>query len=442
MKKAVRLLAAFLLLVCLGGCAVGSIDELYSLPQPQEQLSQLQTLIDAEVSAGSEYSAPTAGSQRQSVQLVDIDGDGYNEALAFLKNRSTAPVICIYRVENGQYVPACTITGEGTAIGRVEYYDLDGDGTLEIIVAWKISTDIATVNAFSVRGWNPTVLLSANCREFLVGNMTDTENPEVMTLNFSDEGGVVNMYSTDRAGETSSVSAPLSASLTSADRFRYASIAGGVPALFVEGHYQEDDEVWYLTDIFTASDGRLKNITLSSDTGNSSTARAASVFSLDINNDGVMEVPCSETVFRQPKISSDYYVYDWLSFDSEGNSTLCASTYHCYSDGWFYVIPEEWRDSFTVRRETGKTGERTVVLSTVDESSGEVTDRLTIYTLSGENRRYSARLSGRFVLVSGETAIYAAEVNRPEDNPLTDEEKNDIIGRFHIIYSEWIQGTV
>lgn len=442
MKKTVWLAAALFLTVCLCGCTVGSIDELYSLPQPQEEFSQLQTLIDAEVSAGSEYSAPTAGSQRQSVQLMDIDGDGSNEALAFLKNRSTAPVICIYRVENGQYVPACTITGEGTAIGRVEYYDLDGDGTLEIIVAWKISTDIATVNAYSVRGWNPTVFMSANCRDFLVGNMTGNENPEVMTLNFSDEGGVVNMYSTDSAGETTSVSAQLSSSLTSADRFRYAAIAGGIPALFVEGHYQEDEEVWYLTDIFTASDGRLENITLDSGTGNSSTARKAAVFSLDINNDGVMEVPCSETVFRQPKISSDYYVYDWLSFDGAGNRTLCASTYHCYSDGWFYVIPEEWRDSFTVRRETGKTGERTVVLSTVDESTREVTDRLTIYTLSGENRRYRSKLSGRFILVSGETAIYAAEVNAPADDPLTDEEKNDIISRFHLIYSEWIQGTV
>ena len=45
---------------------------------------QLQSLIDEELASGSEYAAPTHGSYRQSVQLSDVDGDGADEALAFL----------------------------------------------------------------------------------------------------------------------------------------------------------------------------------------------------------------------------------------------------------------------------------------------------------------------------------------------------------------------
>lgn len=442
MKKMFLVLAALLTPLLLCGCSMADVDELYSLPQPQEEYLQLQTLIDAEITGGSEYSAPTAGSQRQSVQLTDIDGDGSNEAVAFFRNSSSVPVICVYRVENGQYVPAVTITGEGTGIGRVEYSDLDGDGVSEIIVSWKISMDIVTMRAYSVRSWSSSVLHTTNCTDFLIGNLSGGQNPEVLVLRFTDDGGYVESYSTDKAGEQTISSAKLSASLTYADRFRYASIAGGTPAIFVEGHYERDDKDWYLTDVITASEGRLVNITMNSSAGNSSTQRSTAVYSQDIDNDGVMEIPISTGLYKQPKVDAEYYVFDWYDYDASGRRTLSASTYHCYSDGWYYVIPQQWRDSLTIRRETGKSGERTIVLSTVDEATAAVTDRLTIYTLSDENRRDRARLKGRFILISGETVIYAAKLHSDDNAPVTEEEKNDVISRFHLIYSEWMPGAV
>ena len=442
MKKMFLVLAALFAPLLLCGCSLTDVDELYSLPQPQEEYLQLQALIDAEITGGSEYSAPTAGSQRQSVQLTDIDGDGANEALAFLKNSSSVPVICVYRVESGQYVPAVTITGEGTGIGRVEYSDLDGDGVSEIIVSWKISTDIVTMRAYSVRNWSSSVLLTASCADFLIGNLSGGENPEVLALCFSDDGGVVESYSTDRAGEQIRSSAKLSAALTYADRFRFASISGGTPAIFVEGHYQRDDQEWYLTDVIIASEGKLVNVTMNNDTGNSSTRRSTAVYSQDIDNDGVMEIPISTSLFKQPRVEAEYYVFDWYDYDAYGRRSLSASTYHCYSDGWYYVIPQQWRDSLTIRRETGKSGERTIVLSTVDGDTEAFTDRLTIYTLSDENRRDRARLQGRFILISGETVIYAAKLHSDDNAPATEDEKNDVISRFRLIYSEWMPGAV
>lgn len=441
MKRAFGLVLFLVCLVLFAGCGRVEMDELYSLPQPQEEFLQLQTLIDAEIAAGSEYSAPTSGSQRQSVQLVDIDGDGMSEALAFLKTE-TVPVICVFRVEDEQYVPACTITGEGTAIGRVEYSDLDGDGIQEVAVSWKVSGDIAVVKAYSLAEWDPTPLMTASCRDFLVCDMDSKGNPEVMVLDFGDDGGAVDMYFTDRLGEMTRSSAPLSASLESLDRFRYGTLSGGTGAIFAEGRYQDNDQILYLTDILVSQEGNLFNITMDRATGNSDTHRAASVYCQDIDGDGVMEVPFSKEVFRQSKNSADYYVFDWYSYDRSGTRRLSSSTYHCYNDGWYYVLPEEWRETLTVRRESGKTGERTVVLSTADKETGTIEDRMTVFTLSGENRWDRAKLPGRFVLLSGETTIYAAKLHGETLEPLTEEVKGDIAGRFHLIYSEWMTGAV
>ncbi len=442
MKKGLLLALIAIVALVLCGCSDTSIEDLYSLPKPQEEYLQLQKLIAAEITAGSEYSAPTVGTPRQSIQLVDVDGDGKDEALAFLKNSSQTPVIQIYRFGGSGYELATTITGEGSAIGRVEYADLDGDGNSEIIVSWKISSDILVVKAYSLHNWTSSVLLSTGCTDFLIANLDAAGGSEVVLLNFDDEGGAVELFFCDKAGEVTETSSRVSSSLEAADRFRVSGIDKEALAIFVEGHYQEDETQWYSTDVIVFADNKLENITLDTSTGNSVAKRRVEVYSLDINGDGTLEVPFAEPVFKQPKVTADYYVFDWMSYSVDGQSELCASTYHCYNDGWYYVLPEEWREDFTVRRESGKTGERTVVLSTVDEKTGEVSDMLTVYSLTDENRRDRAALPGRFILLSSESAIYAAKYNAADNNVVSDSQKVDIVSRFHLIYSEWITGAV
>ena len=442
MKKIVffTLMIVAVLLLC--SCSGANVDELYSLPEPQKEYLQLQKLIADEILGGSEYSAPTSGTQRQSIQLVDVDGDGMDEALAFMKNSSQTPMILIYRYVDGQYELASTITGEGSAIGRVEYADLDGDGISEIIVSWKISADLLTMKSYTVHNWSSSILLSAPCKDFRISNFDSKGGSEVVVLNFDDEVGTVQVFFSDKAGEVTQASAHLSSSMISADRFRVSAIQGGKPAVFVEGHYTEDETNWYITDVLVFDDGKLKNITLDETTGSSVAKRTVEVYSVDINGDGALEVPFSETVFKQSKVTADYYVFDWICYDASGNSTLSASTYHCYNDGWYFVLPEEWRENLTVRRETGKTGERTVVISVVDPDSHQVTDMLTIFSLMDENRRDRAAVADRFILLSNETTIYAARYEAGGNPAISDSQKTDIISRFHLIYSEWNTGAV
>ena len=447
LKKFVFAVLLLFTVLLFGGCVAGSIDELYSLPQAQEKYKQLQALIDSEIAKGSEYSAPTAGVNRQSVQLVDIDADGSEEVLAFLKNSSAIPAVCVYKQTQGEYELALTLVGEGASIGRVEYADLDGDGMLEIIVAWKLSNNMATVSAYSLSEWASVALLSVNCTDFRVGDFGSADDldsgSEVVVLNIAEDGGTVSVYVTDKMGEIDSLSVALSQSMTAADRFRINYIDGDVPAIFVEGNYKDADEkICYLTDLLVLSDGKLKNITLDPDTGDSIAVRGVQIYSQLIDGNSTMDVPFPELLYKQPKITADYYAIDWFTFSADGERVLCASTYHSSRDDWFYVLPEEWREGFTVRAEPASSGERAVVLSTVDEESGEITDRLTIFTFTDENRAGRAKLAGRFVILQSETTIYAAQLMTENGRELSDSEKNEIISRFHIVASEWTTGAV
>ncbi len=429
-------------LILLSGCSIAEIDELYSLPQANKEYLRLQELIDTEIAAGSEYSAPTAGSLRQSIQLTDLDGDGENEALAFLRNKGLQPEICLYRKVDGNFVTAATIIGDGTAIGRVEYEDLNGDGVFEILTSWEVNAQMRLLKVYSIKDWVPSVLLTESCIDFQIGDPDSNGVSDILALNLEMSGGNVDMYTINKNGETIAKSANLSASLKTADRFRIGTIANGVPAVFVEGQYSVEDCRYLLTDIIVCADGELKNITLSEALEDSATERQYSVYSTDIDGNGTLDVPYAEKLVNSAKSSADYYVFDWYSYDVSGNRTKCASTFHNFSDGWFYALPDEWRENLSVRRESSVSGERAIVFSSYDGETGAFTDLLTIYTLTDENRTDRATFDGRFVLMSSGTVVYAAKINSDAGTAVGTATVQEIISRFHLISAEWNSGAL
>ncbi|NLV85880.1 MAG: VCBS repeat-containing protein [Clostridiales bacterium] len=442
MKRGLILALGLVFLCFFAGCSLSDTDELYSLPQPPYEFLQLQGLIDDEIAAGWEYSAPTIGSFRQSVQLTDLNGDGVNEALAFLYSKEMGPKICVYRKGLSGYELAATIAGEGTAIGRVEYADLDGDGMVEILTTWKMSADMRIFKAYSIENWTSSLVFTTSCTDFQVGDLDKDGTPDVAVLRLDQNSGSVDVFNVSAKGEVVKTEARLSASLSSVDRFRIATIGDGSPAIFVEGRYLEGDELYNLTDIIVSDEGKLKNICLDVSTGDSRAKRHYPVYCTDINGDGSLAVPFAEKLYSQPGYLSDNYVFDWFRYDALGNSEACGCTYHNYTDGWYFMLPDEWRDDLTVRRESGISGERSVVLSHFDEETQELTDYLTIYVLSGENRRDRAKIAGRFTMLNSETVIYAAKLHTIDDVLPSEEAQKDITDRFHLIYTEWITGAV
>ena len=429
------------LLISLSGCSMSEIDELYSLPQPPEGYLQLQKLIDEEIATGSEYSAPTAGSMRQSVQLTDFDGDGTNEALAYFRNKDLQPEVCIYHKTNGDYVLAAKIIGDGTAVGRVEYADIDYDGIADILISWEINSEMRLLKAYSVYNWKTSVLLTESCVDFQVGDLNGDRKPEIIALSLDLSGGHVDMISLDEFKEVIIKSASLSASLKTVDRFRLGEISNAIPAVFVEGPF-EDDNGFLLTDLIICSDGGLKNITLNSSSGDGTAKREYPIYCMDIDGNGSLDVPFAEKMLGPVSGTAEHYVFDWYTYNSDGSQVLCASTYHSYTDGWYFVLPDNWRQNLTVKRESLLSGERAIVLSTIDEESGEILDLITVYTLTDENRTDRAKLNNRFILMSSGAVIYAAEINAENGNFDDENTKQDIIKRFHLISSEWITGDL
>ena len=428
-----------LMLPSLAGCFKTYADDLYCLPVASEENVRLQGLIK-DVSAGAEYSPPSGGSNRQAVQAVDLDGDGVNEVLAFFSGTGENPQkICIFKKDGDEYETRLVIEGAGTAIESVRYIDMDGDGWREIVVGWQIEMGIQHMNIYSIKEYNAVKLAGAEYSAITNFDIVGDGSNAIVCLKLPtpETPGEAETFILMPDGEMVSRKAQLSAGVEAISRVIRGRLATGAPAIFVESRINTTNVV---TDVLVNRGDRLVNISISATSGISDdTLRALPIYCQDIDGDGRTELPIPRLLKAQSQ--TNYYSYDWYAYYADGSRRLSYTTYHNNSDGWFLIIPSDWRERVSIRREDSVQGERTLVFSFIGDADDEYLDFLKIYTLSGDDREDRARLSGRFRLRGEGEIVFAAELlSGAELHGLT-MNREIVSDNFRLIISEWIIGA-
>ena len=433
MKKnwmAAALLSAVLL--CLSGCAFASPEELYAVPRASEDYKNLQDQIDLVRGAGAEYAGPLFGTNTQPVQLMDLDGDGVQEALAFFRSTDAEDAhplkIYIYRqTDDGNYEVWNIVEGDAPAINSISYEDLDGKTTpagnldKELVVSWRLSDKIYRLEAFSVTGQEVEALLPAvSYTEYVLWDMDKDNQKEIviLTLDTVDSVYQADYYDCQSGQMVLRSTAPLSGKITGlASNTRpltsYLYNDGiAEPAIFVTSTLITG----VVTDIFAWRDDELVNITLDPATGMSdSTFRLNTSISIqDINGDGYPEVP-KPTALPTPDASSslDFWQMQWMQYDLWGEATVVSTTYYNGEDGWYLEMPEGWQGRVALSRlDNSGSGERGVLFYPYSAQQSEgvaMRPFLSIYRLTGPNRMTRANAEGRFILLEEDDVIYAAQ---------------------------------
>ncbi|MCL2366252.1 MAG: VCBS repeat-containing protein [Oscillospiraceae bacterium] len=446
-EKKHKILITMLALVAslfLSGCLLRiSADDLYRLPELSEDYLRIQGHINTILNAGAEFSPPISGPNRQSVQLMDISGDGTNEVIAFFRVPDESRLkIYIFEMRDGDYSVAAIIEGAGTAIESIRYVDMNGDGVMEIIVGWQLGDAFKHMEIYSVADWNAVLLASAEYEGITVFDLDGDGNDDIIVLRLPtlESGAVAQSFrlTEDRDMLTSQVA--LSAGVEAFSRVMRGTLLDGVAAIFVEGEgvFEEGS---FVTDILAFRHGVFLNVSMRESSGVSDeTVRQRRILSSDVSGDGQIKVPIPRRLRAQTDTA--YYAMDWYLFDSRGHSRLAFSTFHNPTDEWFLILPIDWRGRVSVRRDDAVSGERTVIFSyIVGDDGGPFEDFLKVYRLTGDAREERAGLPGRVRLTSEGTSVYAFEL-LTEDNRfgLTFNE-TVIVENFRLIFSDWLAGT-
>lgn len=446
--RGVGLCATLLFLsMSLCGCMFEQAEGLYALPILPEEYSQLQSTIqDVMDQQGAEYATISSGDNTSTVQLLDLNGDGQQEmAAVFLRVTSAEekPLrVCLFRKgADNNYRLTYVVEGDGTSINSVGYEDVTGDGVLDLIVSWQMSTKVHILSAYALLDAGVYELMSTTYNEsYLVSDMDKDGVKEIVVCHQDSTGEGINLaeyYDYSGGVMTMSSSARLSNEIYGIYSMVAGKLSDGTPAVFASSLFSGGS----LTDVLTVQNGQMRNVTYNKEAGYSQvTARVDTGAMLsDINKDGILEIPITMQLpnVKETEESGESVVY-WCQVDGNGSLAVSCVTYHCQTDGWYLVLPDSWPEHITVARDDSLShrGERSVVFYHYSgEEGAKPQPFLTIYRLTGSNREARAMLPGRVTLYRDSTTIYAAALDESVwDCGL---EQEELAQRFFLITAAW-----
>lgn len=439
MKKRI-LLSVFALFAALllSGCAMQTVEEMYALPKRSEAYSQLQSAIDKAM-VGMTYSAPVSGENQQSVQMVDLTGDGVEEYIVFAECSGEKPlrVLIFSQEEDGTCTLLETIESKGAAFERVEYVDFDESAGCELVVGRRVSDQLqrsVSVYSFS-NGWAEQIL-SMGYSKFLTCDMNRDDRSELLVLRAgesdADNGSAV-LFSFQNGGIERSVEAELSEEPSRVKRMMNGTLAGGEPAVYVASAL---DEGAIVTDVFTMKEGRFINLSFANEADTSiQTLKNYYVYAEDIDDDGVIELPSLIAMKAvSPWNDADQkFLIRWSALGLDGNEVDKLYTFHNYLGGWYLQLDSAWASRVTVEDNSG-----TFTFYVWDESYREATALFSIYVLTGTNRDEEAVQNGCFALYRAEGVAYAARLG--ENAAQYEIEEEHLIECFRLIQQDWQTG--
>lgn len=412
--KRVKCAALFLVICLLGGCSGMSIDELYCLPKASEDYYDLQEALSQALGNGLSYDAPASGARREPVQLVDLDHDGTDEAVAFFRSSQDGSVAAyIFARRDSQYELADQIPCSGSAVGAVEYADLDGSGSLELLITCQVSE--AVTQALQVSRYQNNAaesLLTAPCGRYVLTDLNGDGAKEILCITDSgaEASAAVNYYTYVGGQMKTGQELRLSENYSDILNIAQGTLEDGTEAVLITGTAEDQMK----TDVLIQNDQAELTAVDCGTLGSSAQLQGGDLYPRDMDGDGNLEIPKGKVLPEYEAGSGTQWTVEWYGLTAKGKFGLKCSTYHCFDEGWYLELPESWDDAISVREKSETDGACTIhSVGFYQKSSGRKTgtEIVTIYALYGAARQEQVEARGLTSLYIDTDMILAVEIN-------------------------------
>lgn len=407
MKRQVRLLA-FVLLIAMtfSGCVMRTVDELYCLPKRTQANNDLQAVIDNAM-ANLTYCPPLSGENRQTVQPVDLDGDGVDEYVVLAKNNAAEPLKILVFCQNGTgYALMDTISAYGFAFDSIEFTNVDDHPGAEIIGGRQVDGAVRSVAVYSLYTGFARLLLEANYSKMLACDMDLDGRSELMLLppSLASERSctaVLYRYLDGQLEISSKHDIPYA--LSSIEKMESVTLRDGIPAMMITSVEKNLKN----TDLFVMRSKRFVHIY-----GPAATEKLNDRFvpNMDVDLDGDIDIPELIPMTVPDGTAQGGKWVLWYDVSSDGSRHDGMFSYFNFEDKWYLHLDSRWVDKLTVTRGEG--------VCTFLDANGEMV--LSIYVLTGDRRYEQAEQMGATVVGNNGMVLFAAKLGlHAEDYGIT-----------------------
>ena len=347
-----------------------SVDSLLRPPKNKGDNLELQTAFEAVAGDRYSFKAPISGDYNSSFISVDINGDGDNEVLVFYSDEKSIDSVKINILDkiNDKWVSVVDIESDYSDVHKVDFADINGDGSLEIILGYSIfETKLTnTLNIYRLDIKNDTYtaesIFTNSYTDYLV---LDINADSIKDLLIFDNPGINNFigikatyFDFAHSRIYNSGEYLIDPALTSIKSLMFNTDAdSGETRVYVDG-YRSDS--YMITDVF-AWDSTVKKFrgcfTADKKQGISHTVRKFNISCRDTDNDSVVEIPIEDTLPFDPEFSPEnttgktVSLIKWSSLD---NGELIPVNYELINiqKGYSILLGDDFSPgSYTVKNE-------------------------------------------------------------------------------------------
>lgn len=204
MKRKLWLAAVLAAVLCtLSGCASIGTDIAAQLRPPKamgEQGAAEEALgaYIADTLNRDDYTLkyPRSGEYRSAFLMVDVDGDGVKEAIAFYDAENDKSHVNLLRQSGDTWHSVNDLAVLSADIHRVTFGDMDGDGVQELMVCWDMFSDRTyQLTVYALNGNRITERFSTACAAMTVADLTADGKDDCLLLHSDAQAVTASLWS-------------------------------------------------------------------------------------------------------------------------------------------------------------------------------------------------------------------------------------------------------
>lgn len=336
------------------GCNItdNGADSLLRPPKTMGDEAEIEQLIAETAKKGYTLKYPKSGNYRSAIIMADLDGDKVNEAVAFYRegeNVTGVHMLVMYSDDDEWRLSSDRIT-ETTDIDCVDFADISGSGTLEIIVGYSTytqNTNLLSCYSYS-DGKTEEIKSGHKYSSFVCGDYDSDKKDEILTLSTYSAENEAQAVMLKYNDEKHSVYAKAVAAMDP-NVIKFKSIVtseiGGAKGAFVDGEVaggELNTQIIYFSNELSL----LKNPLFKEKT-KSFTQRSNGIICTDVDNDSMVEFPAVQKLPHSEKEKAETVADKiiWNTFSAKDDSFAPKfSTVINYSYGYTVKMPEKWLD--------------------------------------------------------------------------------------------------
>lgn len=395
MKKIFSICILIVICLSLTSCdlSINSVDTLMRPPKLSGESSLLQMAFDDSIDNDDlvVMKNPISGDYRSSYLFIDLDNDSVDEAFVFYSEPeiSSEASFSLFKKDNNKWTKVSNIKGRGEEIYEIDFADINGDKSLEIIISWTFLTDNEKVNSSFSNGYNRvltvysyqtntiTLVKSEYFTKMYVDDFNNDNFDEILLLNIN-LSNAANLTTARLLSFNSEYVIEKDISLNLSNMLDIHNIAtdtvDGHTRIYIDGLINENALITDIIDINHQDFIVSLPFHSEDDADVPLSVRGLQFFSVDIDNDGVVEIPTNINMDNAVVISgdSDETLQLPLTIWSELKDNELIDDFKCLyntSNKYMYIIPDEWDENVAITYNSDN-----FVLSFYEIDSEETTD--------------------------------------------------------------------